>query len=154
MTLRQQLSQFIIQAAPYAFALLLALVAWLGKKASAWLTAHTKLMDNALVVAFLGRLNVAATQAVQAVEQTTVAALKAKTGQSLTVADAVVAKDAAVALIKQNLGGPAGVAKVQEILGVPDIETYLASVVEAKVGELKSGTSASPPPPTGSLKAA
>lgn len=136
MTLRQQLSAYIIQATPYLFVILTAVLAWLGKKASAWLTAHTKLMNNALVVGFLSRLDIAVTQAVQAVEQTTVKPLQAKTGTVLTEADALQARDEAIALIKRNLGGAVGVAKIQEIIGVPDVEAYLASVVAAKVQQL------------------
>lgn len=138
-TAGQALSGYALQALPAVALILSAVIAWLGKKAGAWLTAHTKLLDNSLFVGIATRLGVAATNAVQATEQTTVASLKASSGgKALSVADALIAKNAAIDLMKKSLGGAAGVAEVQSILNVPDIEAELAQLVEATVQKLKT----------------
>lgn len=146
----QALSGYFLQALPAVALILSAVIAWLGKKAGAWLTAHTKLMDNELFVGIATRLGIAATNAVQAVEQTTVTSLKASSGgKTLSPGDVLVARNAAIDLMKKSLGGAAGVAKVQDILQVPDIEAELASLVEATVRRLKAPVVVAPAVPLG-----
>lgn len=139
MTAQQTLSQYAIDALAAIGPLVVAIVGVLAARATAWVKAHTR---NALVLGAMTRLSAEVSTAVAAAEQTAVADLKAKSGGTLSVIDAVTVKNDEIKLILSNLGGDKAIAEVQKILGVDDIRAYLGNLIEAEV--LKLNTSAAP----------
>jgi hypothetical protein len=127
-TLKQTLADQAVQAIPYLFALIVAGLAWLKGRI---------VLKNQMAEAVVRRVIAAATTAVQAVEQTTVPALKAKAATAtLTPGDALIAKNEAVQLAREHLGGNQWIQQAQTILGVADFQKYLADHVEAAVQRL------------------
>lgn len=136
MTLQETLSNFAVSAAPYLGILILSAFTWLTVHASQFLAAHTK---NALVKGILDRLSSEVYTVIQNFEQTAVSILKAKNGGVLTFEDAQAIKAKEIAMLKSNLGGDQWVAEAQKILGVQDIQAFLAARVEAAVLSLNNG---------------
>lgn len=126
MTISQTLSLYAIQALPYLFLMLLAAIAWVRSDARA----HIK---NLRAAGIVDRLLSAAETAVQAVEQTIVPGLKAKSGGTLSATDAIYARSEAIQLAKASLGGSKWLDAAKVILGVDDIQAELVKHVEAAV---------------------
>lgn len=127
MTLKLLASQWIVGAIPYLFTLVLAGVAALRLH---------PLIKNKTAQAVFDRLLAAVETAVQAVEQTTVQAMKARQGGVLTPADWLTLKNEAVQMARAALGGGQWIALAQKILDVPDMQKYLEQLVEAAVQRL------------------
>lgn len=123
--------------------ILLSLLGLASYRVSTWIKAHTR---NLRVQGMLLRLDDAVFNAVEAVEQVTVASLvaSAKDGR-LSSNGAAIAKEAALSTIKQHLG-PQGIAELQAILGVhPDsLDSFLGTRVEARVLKMPETVASKP----------
>ena len=120
--------------------MLLAALGWLSLKLSSYIKAHTQ---NARIQGILLRLNDAATTAVESVEQTVVASLKASAQSgNLGRSAAEEAKRAAVLQVEATLGGQKGLAEAMQILGITsldDLKNLIGSKIEAHVLKLPAG---------------
>jgi hypothetical protein len=126
-------------AAPLA-GLAAAGIAWLCAFSARWLYFKTK---NENVRAAILRLNDACQVTVADVQQSVVVALKEKVEGGvgkLTSADVDAVRAVAISTVEQHLGGPAGVAALKKVLGVPDMTPVIASRIEAAVQHVRAGT--------------
>jgi hypothetical protein len=125
--------------------MLIAALTYASVRLAAYIKAHT---ENVRAQGILLRLNDAVATGVDSVEQTVVSTLQASTVDGrLSPQAAGKAKDAAIALIKAQLGDK-GLAELIAILGVAPaaVDGVISSKVEASVGKLPD----SPPRPSNS----
>jgi hypothetical protein len=125
--------------------MLIAALTYASVRLAAYIKAHT---ENVRAQGILLRLNDAVATGVGSVEQTVVSTLQANTVDGrLSPQAAGKAKDAAIALIKAQLGDK-GLAELIAILGVAPaaVDGVISSKVEASVGKLPD----SPPRPSNS----
>lgn len=119
--------------------LVLAIIGWLGVRATAWVNAHT---HNAYVLGAFGRLNEAVTTAVQALEQTVIK----DTANGLTPAARAALKNDCLTMVKALLG-PKGLQALVSIVGLDQLDTLLTNKIEATVLTVSQQTALAAQPP-------
>lgn len=133
------------EIAPYAVSFASAAFVWLAGLGARWMAAHTK---NANIQTGIVRLNDAVNVAVRAAEQTTVAALKANTGNGrLSYHDGKLVADQVIASVKDHFG-PKDLIELAKNLGVGDVTDLVRLRIEAAVQNLRA-PDASPAPVAG-----
>lgn len=147
---RETNERLAAELAPYALSAGVSGFLWLSAWAARWFAAHTK---NGKLAAGILRLNDAVSVSVRAIEQTTAAALKAKTDSGkLTKTDALAVRDAALAAVKDHFG-PKDLAALAKTFGVQDLTDILTRRIEAAVFDMKAAPApvvAAPVAPAGS----
>jgi hypothetical protein len=105
--------------------LVLAILGWLGVRATAWVNAHT---HNAYVLGAFARLNEAVTTSVRALEQTVIK----DTANGLNAAARATLKADCLAMVKALLG-PKGLQALVSIVGLDQLDILLSNKIEATV---------------------
>ncbi len=133
------------ELAPYAAEAAAAALVWLAGWGARWMAAHTK---NANIQTGIARLNDAVNVAVRAVEQTTVAAIKAQTGDGrLSPSEGRIVADQAIEAVKSHFG-PKDLIELAKHMGVNDVTDLVRLRVEAAVQNMRA-PDASPAPVAG-----
>lgn len=109
--------------------------AWACHRGARWLSAKAK---NETVKGVIDRLAEAVSTSVLEIEQTIAKTIKAQTTNGKLSADAAtVIKAAAIESVKAHLG-PDAIVEAQKVLGVDNIESVIASRIEAAIAATRS----------------